>query len=158
MAKVTTYSDLLKQLEKVRDRAIKNIAKNEVLADVVKENIQKEVYDSYTPTVYERSTNPNEGLKNSVVSVLVDDRNSPTIRINHDENKMNHTSIVYGTDVGHMLPYWIINGSVPNIFNDGIYIWQQPRDYIESSKEELRNGKFKAEITKELKNLGIKSV
>jgi calcineurin-like phosphoesterase len=95
---------------------------------LLKKNVQSELYDAYTPKVYQRT---NE-LKNAITS---------TIGFNEgiayfDNNLMNHTN-AYGDDVGMFVPKWTDMGHKNNNGVDNMYNNYPARNYVDKTIKQL---------------------
>lgn len=129
-----TFSSLSDFETYLKDR-INSALQNEVAEFVeksMKQNIQEEVYDSYSPALYHRRGE----LGRAVESFLLDDGELWTTT-----TSVSSPSVVHG---GISIDYakWINEGGVPNIFNNRIdYPWMYPRDFITPTIEDMSGGK-----------------
>ena len=124
----------VKELKAYVQNAINDTLEHEV-AEVATEallyNIDKVVYD-YTPVMYQRRESGGLGSEESVKTALV---GNGTLEV--ESSAESSPSVVHG-GVSDELASWIINGDVPNIFNDrgDTYPWNYPRDYISETVED----------------------
>jgi len=149
--------ETLSQLEQFIKSQVKESAKDlgKYIAEETKQQIDNDIYQSYSPSVYERTYELKESIKSKTEK---ESKNNIEIVIEHDENAMHHTSIVTGENVGSELADWIQRGQVPNIFNNNSYPWTQPRPYMENTVEKLENNKGHVkELKRLLRQKGIDS-
>lgn len=145
MANVSSYSQLLKELEKVRD----NVMKNEVAKktkEVVQKNVKEIVYEAGDPLFYTRRNLANGSLgdinemeheyKDGVLEVT----NEASYNTRYIGGGIDENSLAYNIEYGY--------GSKDEW-------WNEPRPFIEESREDLRNGEFKDAMIKGLKKEGI---
>lgn len=109
-----------------------------IVKDIYKETIQSEVYDSYSPTVYQRRGS------------LIDDSNYKYEIISDGELEVTNVAVPNESVRGYsivpssqtMFIRWIESGSIPNIFNMyESYPWTQARPVTQHTIEKLQIGK-----------------
>ena len=105
----------------------------EISEEIVKNNIQRDVYDAYTPEIYERSGD----LKESVRSTIRKKRGKFTLAIGHDESMLHHKSVVSDKEVKGV-PEWITEGKVHPLWgNKSNFTYLEKKDYFEESKDAI---------------------
>lgn len=145
MANVSSYSQLLKELEKARD----NVMKNEVAKrtkEIVQKNVKDVVYSAGIPESYTRRNLINGSLgdinemeheyKDGVLEVT----NEASYNTRYVGGGINENSLAYNIEYGY--------GSRDEWYNE-------PRPFIEESRNDLKNGEFRDAMIKGLKNNGI---
>ena len=156
MANVTSYSQLLKELQKARDKALKGASEKAV--DVVKASIEKEVY-SIPEGTYERTGD----LKNSMTDFPLENKgNTSQVKIAHDTDKMSYSASKFQ----HASPYWspwkytnyvaqtVHDGTSGSLFGENGH-WRRPKPYMDNAQQELENGKYRKFMSEMLKKQGI---
>ena len=158
--KVRTYSELLKELKKVRNKALEGAG--EKARDLVKEEIQKEVYN-IPEGAYERTGE----LKESLIDFPLEEKGDiAQVAIKHDwENLMTATASKFQ----HASPYWspwnyrpYVARTVHDGLSGGLFgtsenlHWRKPKPYMDNAKETLRKGKYKEYMKEELVGMGYK--
>ena len=157
LANVTSYSQLLKELQKARDKALKGTGEKAV--EVVKDRVDKDVYamSKGEPAVYERTYQLRDSL---VADDFKADGNSAEITIKHDTNQIHstapnqHYSVVDGSSSVDSIAEIVHDGKSGLIFKNGY--WTEPRPYMDNAKEIMEKGKYKDFMKEELKNQGYK--
>lgn len=152
MAKKTFKS--YKDLEGFLKQKIKIVLENDV-AEVIKDEIQSsisdEVYSVYEPKNYERRGYTDGGLgdKNTMTVELVGD---DTIKVTPDaERNTSYEFAGVGYDTSKSLAENIIEG-----YGNRAHVWNQPRDFIEETKNNLKRNKHHVEVLKDgLEKYGI---
>ncbi len=143
-----------KELEKFIKKQVKKSLENEV-AEVVKDEIQSRfsevVYGSYIPKEYKRRGYTDSGLgdKSTMTVELVGD---DTIKVAPDaERNTSYEFAGVGYDTSKSLAENIIGG-----YGNRDYIWNQPRDFIEETKNNLKRNKHHVEALKDsLEKYGV---
>ena len=131
MGQVHTPASLALKLQSVIRDALENEV-SEKMVDIVKEQVNKDVYAKYTPSEYERT----ESLKESVQRTINSSNDGAEILIDHDDAKMNYWSVL-GDDVDQQgIPRMIEDGTIHPLFGGG-FSYLQPRPYMNNSKEEI---------------------
>lgn len=153
---VSSYSQLLSELQKARDRALKGAGEKAV--EVAKDRVDKDVYamSKGEPAVYERTYQ----LRDSIVT---DDfkanGNSAEIKVRHDTDLIHstepnqHYSVVDGSSSVDSIAEIVHGGKSGKIFGQGY--WTEPRSYLDNAKEIMKDGKYKDFMIEELKKQGI---
>lgn len=165
MATVKTYKELEKALMKARDKALKGTGeKTKVL---VKDRIDKDVYDTYTPNSYERSYDLRESVEPSDIRSK---GNISEVKISHNEDKIRsvgnqHRSVVDGRSSSHSIAEIVHNGKTGAIYQSGYWkdapwyrsddTFAKPRPYMDNAKKEMEDGKYKEFMIEQLKKQGL---
>lgn len=158
LANVTSYSQLLKELQKVRDKALKGTGQK--TKELVKEEIEKEVY-SIPAGEYERTG----GLKESMTNFPLESKgNVAEVKIAHDIDKMSYDTSRFQ----HGSEYWepndyreyvaqtVHDGTSGSLFGTSGH-WREPKPYMDNAKEEMEDGKYKQFMEEEINAMGIKT-
>lgn len=126
---------------------------------VLRDRIDEDVYSAYNnPDMsYERTRE----LKNSVTHTHPKEEDGQiVVKVGHDTSLINpyspnqHMSVEDGSDVSNYLPQWINDGTIGNIFGEGV--WTKPRPYMDNTKEEIKNNNIlEKELKKGLKKRGV---
>ncbi|MGJ0846638.1 hypothetical protein ACR77J_08115 [Tissierella praeacuta] len=155
MANVTNYAQLLKELQKVTGKSLKGAGEKTV--DVVKDRVDKDVYEAGSPTVYERTYELRESL---VADDFKTSGNTAEITIKHDTNQIHstapnqHYSVVDGSSSVEGIAYIVHSGKSGKVFGEGY--WTQERHYMSNAREEMKDGKYRDFMKEELKKQGYK--
>ena len=154
MATVKTYKELEKALMKARDKALKGTGEN--TKDLVKDRIDKDVYMAGNPTKYERTYE----LRESVQPSKVESKGSiAEVTIGHDESLIGsyspnqHYSIIDGSSSVHSIAEIVHDGKSGHILGAGY--WTKKRPYMDNTKKEMKDGKYKDFMVEELKKQGL---
>ena len=138
----------------------------ETVERVVREHVDKDVYQAYSPKVYEQTFELRESLhtktprvKNDVVEVEVK-HNTDLI---HSYEPNQHHSVVEDynpQDVSAWIPYLVSEGQTYNLWDDNSdAAYLKPRPYFDNAKKELEQSKEHVETLKrELNARGIKVI
>lgn len=166
MANVTSYSQLLIELQKVRDKALEGTG--EKAKELVKDRIDKDVYDVYSPTDYIRTNDLRESVQPSKVK---SNGNVAEVTIGHDINLIRstgnqHRSIADDSSSVDSIAEIVHNGKVGAIYQSGYWrdapwyddsdAFANSRPYMDNAKEEMENGKYRDFMVEELEKQGIK--
>lgn len=156
MAKqIGSYEGLEQLIKQAVIQTVKHELKD-VAIKTVKEHIQSDVYNTYSPDVYNRT----HTLENSLVgnTHVNNSGNQILLTIEHDENKMNYESVVYDKYIiedQNAVVDWIVSGDVYNLWHDDpSEAYLNPRPYMENAEESLMkeiNVVINDGITKRLK-------
>lgn len=159
MRKVTTYSGLLRELERIRDTALVGVGEDVV--ELAKKHVDDDVYKKYTPVKYERTYQ----LRDSLFSEkLQRSGNSASVVVRHDWQDMSHNVEKYQ----HASPFWspwVYNrylaetvefGLSGDLFGKGA--WQNPRPYMANTKADLINGEYRRFMVRRLMSMGYKAL
>ena len=89
----------------------------------VKEHIQTDVYNAYSPEVYNRT----HTLENSLVgNTRINNAGSQILlTVEHDEDKMQYSSVMpdnYIIENQEVVVDWIVSGDVHNLWNDDLLL------------------------------------
>lgn len=151
LATIRSYSDLEKALKQVVQEVMeKEVA--EKAKEVIQDNVKEIVYNAGTPAMYIRRGLTNGSLgdieemkheyKNGILEVSNESDYNHTFESNH---------FGYGNvDLSEPLAYNIEYG-----YGSKSEWYNQPRPFIEESREDMRNGEFKAAMRKGLRRKGI---
>lgn len=171
MAKVKKWSDLLSAINKVANKALDEVGKE--ATNMVKDEIQKQVYDSYTPDWYSRTGQLKESVE--VVDKKFSSRGISQIKIGHNFKKINpgskddgqYVSVVSGKSVVQSVPNIVHNGKAGAVYKkgywrdsdwykSGLHKFAEPRPYMDNVKQKMKDGEYKKLMKKELRKQGIK--
>ena len=157
---------ILNRMKPVIDMVVDEILES------LKKNIDKKVYNSYSPTFYQR-LGDNGGLRDlweekgskiiggKVVGEIKEDPERLTI----NEDLFQHGSSDlyeyggkswYKNDIRDILAYIVIEGKSGNLFGDGE--WRKPRDFWHPLIDELDDGKINQIIEKAFRKHKIKFI
>lgn len=157
MAKVSSYSQLLIELQKARDKALKGAG--DKTSELVKKRIDEDVYGvEPSPKEYVRTYELRESIKPSKVTSsgsiaeLEISHDTSLIHSNRDLNQ--HASAVDGKSSSHSIAEIVHDGKSGLIFGTGY--WTKPRRYMDNAKEEMKGGKYREFIKNELTKQGYK--
>ena len=158
LANVKSYSQLLIELQKVRDKALK--ATGEKTKELVKEQIQQEVY-SIPEGEYERTGQ----LKDSMTNFPLESKgNVAEVKIAHDIDSMTYDTEKFQ----HGSNYWepndyrkyvaqtVHDGTSGSLFGVNKH-WHEPKPYMDNAKKEMEDGKYKKFMEEEINAMGIKT-
>jgi hypothetical protein len=135
----------------------------EVAERVVREHVDKDVYQAYKPEQYETTFELRESLftktpkiKNDTIEVEV--KHNTDLINSHEPNQ--HHSVVESyepQDVSDWIPYIVHNGKTANIWGDDPNTaYLKPRPYFDNAREELEQSKEHVEALKnDLRRKGI---
>lgn len=140
--------------KKIEASLASNVAKQ--VEKTVKEHIQTDVYNSYSPVIYERRNELKDApFYHDVYNV------AGIITLQSYSTASSNVSLVYGSSYDGQagdFAQMINDGKVPNIFNNLRYIWQTPRPFYDNAILELKNGGLvKAALQRGLAQRGIKT-
>lgn len=160
MIQIRNLKDLKKVLKPIIAEALEKTGE-EVVERVAREHVDKDVYQAYSPEVYEATFE----LRDSIFTKSADIKNNTIeVVIKHDTNKINsyapnqHYSVVDNyprKDVSDWLPWIVSEGKTANIWGDsGAYL--KPRPYMDNAREELEQSKEHVDdLVKRLRALGL---
>jgi hypothetical protein len=117
-----------KEIQKEMNLYIKQIQKRS--EEILKEEIQKLVYEAYTPVIYERTYS----LLNSVDSKVTEDGD---LLIYINEGDLNYTSVVDGSNQSMNVPFFVNYGHHDDTGIDNMYHNYPARNFIESAAERI---------------------
>lgn len=156
MATVKSWSDLEKALRQARDKALEGTG--EKAKELVKDRIDEDVYSVATPSEYIRTYELRESVQPSKVNSRGD---VAELEIGHDTSLIGsyepnqHYSVVDGSSSVESIAEIVHDGKSGLIFGNGY--WTEPRSYLDNAKEEMKDGKYKEFMEKELNKMGIKT-
>ena len=148
MANVTSWTQLAKELQKARDKALKGAG--EKGKELTKKRVDVDVYamSKGEPAVYERTFQLRESL---VADDFKASGNTAEITIKHDTNQIHstapnqHYSVVDGSSSVESIAEIVNNGESGKIFGEGY--WTQKRSYMDNAREEMKDGKYREFIS-----------
>lgn len=157
MANVTSWKDLEVALQKARDKALKGAG--EKGKELTKKRVDEDVYamSKGEPAVYERTFQLRESL---VADDFKSSGNMAEITIKHDASQIHstapnqHYSVVDGSSSVDYIAEIVNNGESGKIFGEGY--WTEPRPYMDNTRKEMKDGKYREFMVDELKKLGYK--
>ena len=156
-----TIKELQEYLKKeIADSMLKA---GKVAERVVREHVDKDVYQAYSPSVYEATFELRESLftktpqiKNNIIEVEVKHN---TDLINSYEPNQHHSVVedYNPQDVSDWIPYIVHEGKTANIWGDSSdAAYLKPRPYFDNAREELEQSKEHVEALKnDLRSKGI---
>lgn len=159
MANVTSYAQLLKELQKARDKALEGTGKK--VAEIAREEIQQAVYD-IPEGDYERTGD----LKDSLIDFPLEVKGDVAeVEIKHDWQNMSRDPSKFQ----HASPYWspwdyrsfvaetVHDGTSGSLFGTSGH-WRHEKPYMDNTKDRLEKGKEHVKAMKEeLNKMGIKT-
>ncbi len=158
MTKVTSWSQLAKELERAKNKALEDSAKKAV--EVVKDEIDKEVY-SIPAGGYERTGD----LRNSMTDFPLESKgNKSEVKIAHDSQSMSYDSSKFQ----HASPYWsprdyrryvaetVHDGTSGNLFGEHGH-WHERKPYMDNAKKRMSEGEYKKFMRESLEEQGYKT-
>ena len=167
LAKVSSYSALLAELQKARDKALKGAGEKAV--DVAKDRVDKDVYATYNPKQYNRTGQLRDSIDASEVK---SSGNTAEVKISHNTDEIHatppnqHYSVVDGKSSVESIAEIVHNGRTGAIGQSGYWkdapwydegdAFAVPRPYMDNAREELENGKYKNFMKEELIKQGYK--
>jgi len=149
---------ILSQMKSVMDMVV-----DEIL-ELLKKNIDKKVYNSFSPTTYER-LGDNGGLRDlweeeraKIVNgkVIGEVKEKPERLILNEDEFQHGSRFWYQNDIRDMLAYIVIEGKSGDLFGDGE--WRKPRDFWHPLIDELDDGKINQIIEKAFRKHKIKFI
>jgi len=157
---VKNWNELVELLKFKVANAMENTGKN-VVERVAREHVDSDVYQAYTPKVYEATFE----LRDSIYTKSADIKNNNievVIKHNTDNIVSNspnqHYSVVESyspKDVSDWIPYIVHEGKTANIWGDGGE-YLDPRPYMDNAVEELKQTKEHIDdLVNELKKQGL---
>lgn len=160
LIQIRNLKDLEKVLKPIIAEALEETGK-EVVERVAREHVDKDVYQAYSPKVYESTFE----LRDSIFTKSADIKNNTIeVVIKHDTDKINsyapnqHYSVVDSysrKDVSDWIPWIVHEGKTADIWGDG-GTYLQPRPYMDNAKDELEQTKEHVDdLVKRLKSLGL---
>lgn len=136
--KVGSFSALESAIKQAVIDTVNKDLKDETIK-TVKEHIQTDVYNAYSPEVYKRT----HTLENSLVgNTRINNAGSQILlTVEHDEDKMQYSSVMpdrYVIENQEAVVDWIVSGDVHNLWNDDpSSAYLNPRPYMENSENEI---------------------
>lgn len=151
LVNVSTYGQLLKELQKASDKALLGVGKQ--AEQLVKARIDSDVYGVGTPKDYKRTY----GLRDSIFSESV---GLGKLVIRHNWQNMDynvenfqHASVYWSPWVyNRYLAETIHDGKAGGLFGQGF--WRSPRPYMDNAKQEMTGGKYRQFMIEQLQGMG----
>lgn len=124
--------------------------------DITKKHIEKEVYDSYSPTSYIRSDDLLNSLLTTKPKIMGEVISS---EVYHDDALGHHYSVITGDDIPvSALAGWINKGQIHNFWNNDMsYPFLRPAPYFKLASEEIERKKRDI-VTRGLRKQGLKVI
>ena len=145
-------------MERVYKKNLETILKESVepaARQAMRDTIIKDIYNSYSPTVYERRGD-DDGLKDS--NNIVSEHNGLRLRVKNiaKPNKSLLGTELYSEPRG-LLYRWIDNGEIPNITPYSSYRWRMNRNGITNriAVNFIHSGQLRDIIKKSLKRRNL---
>lgn len=119
-----------KDIQREMNLYIKNIQKR--CEQILREEIEKLVYDSYTPEVYERTFSLLEAVDSKVT-------NDGSLLVYINEGVLDYFSVVDGSNQSKNVPFYLNYGHKDGTGIDNMYSNYPARNFIESAAERISN-------------------
>lgn len=151
----TSWSELEKKLKQARSEALQ--AASETASDYTKDVVERVVYGAGSPTVYERTYDLKDSIRENPVQGST--RTTATVVIDHDITQISTDLTMYqhgspqSGSVADVIPEIVHGGLSGDMFGDGY--WRRPRPYMDVAAKELSGGKFRQYMVSELKAMGL---
>ena len=141
MAGITSYSQLLKELERIRTEIMeKEVADKST--ELMQENIDEFVYDAYTPIQYKRTGE----LRESVETLM---QNDDTLMVYNSRMDIGYDGS------GRRISEIIETGK--GYYNEGLDEKIGKREFIKETREDLEKGEFRKSLKDGFKKFGIET-
>jgi hypothetical protein len=147
MATAKNWAELEVLLKQKIAKALGKTGKN-VVERVAKEHVDSDVYQAYSPSVYEASFDLRESIHSGNADI---NGNSIEVTVTHNIDEIHseapnrHYSVVDSyspRDVSDWIPYLVSEGKTANIWgSDSNTAYLNPRPYMDNAKEELEQSK-----------------
>jgi hypothetical protein len=133
MSKAVPLSELLKRITQAVNETLENDVAP-IAKEILQESIQENVYQSYTPTYYNR-----RGVLGSADSIVTEMESDGVLSI-RDVASPSESVLGTGYSPANDTTFsgWVNDGQVPNIFNDKDYPWMHSRNFIEDAVERMQ--------------------
>lgn len=127
------------------NRKVNTVVEKDVapgLKDEIANKAKVNVYDVYSPTMYERRHTLDDPNNYQVIK----DGDKTTIKFTKDHNTPIWSNV-------HRTQFidWIERGYVPNYFNYDHYVWMEPRPFV---SEVMSEGNIRQEVVSALRKKG----
>jgi hypothetical protein len=119
-----------KDIQREMNLYIKNIQKR--CEQILREEIEKLVYDSYTPEVYERTFSLLEAVDSKIT-------NDGSLLVYINEGALDYYSVVDGSNQSKNVPFYLNYGHEDATGIDNMYHNYPSRNFIESSAKRISN-------------------
>lgn len=156
MAQVTSYSEIISELKKVRDKALKKTAVDAV--KISKEIIDRVVYDAGSPENYQRTYQLRDSFRDNPMESRSD---VAIVKLDHDRGKITPNVSAFQHASSHWSPWdysgyvakTVHDGSSGSLFGDGY--WRSKRAYIPEIEKELNGGRYKQLMLAQIRGMGF---
>lgn len=165
MATVDSWSALVKAVQKKVNDAMKHEVL-ETVKDKYKEHIQTDVYDTYSPTVYNRRGNNSGLIADENIAGEMKGNTLEVKDIAFPNESISQPQTLYDPSDPTQFAKWIeygqtYNGKAKYLFNRDMSgeVWANPRPFTENTIDELKSNPsiIKDALKKGLKERGIKT-
>ena len=158
--KINSINDLKKMMKYIEKNAVKGALEDtgDEATELAKDRVDKDVYGTGSPTEYVRTYELRESIeptkakcKDGVVE----------LEIKHNTDKIGsyepnqHMSVLDGSSSVESIAEIVHDGKSGKIFGEGF--WTKKRSYMDNTKEEIKNGKYKEMMKRNLEKRGIKT-
>ena len=158
--KINSVNDLKKMMKYIEKNAVKGALEDtgDEATELAKDRVDKDVYGTGSPTEYVRTYELRESIeptkakcKDGVVE----------LEIKHNTDKIGsyepnqHMSVLDGSSSVESIAEIVHDGKSGKIFGEGL--WTKKRRYMDNTKEEIKNGKYKEMMKRNLEKRGIKT-
>lgn len=154
MTNVKSYKDLEIALTRALVKAMPGVG--DKTAELVKDRIDKDVYSAGKPSVYIRTYELRDSVEAGKITV---GKSTVETEIGHNPTEIGsyepnqHYSIVDGSHSSDSITEIVHDGKSSHILGTGF--WTTKRPYMDNTKKEMKDGKYKAFMIEELKKMGI---
>lgn len=127
------------------NRKVNTVVEKDVapgLKDEIANKAKANVYDAYSPTMYERR----HTLDNPNNYQVIKDGDKTAIKFTKDHNTPIWSDVHRTSFID-----WIERGYVPNYFNYDHYVWMEPRPFV---SEVMNEGNIRQEVVSALRKKG----
>ena len=154
MANVKSYKDLEIALTRALAKAMPKVG--DKTAELVKDRIDKDVYATGSPTVYERTYELRDSVEAGKITV---GKSTVETEIGHNPTEIGsyepnqHYSIVDGSHSSDSIAEIVHDGKSSHILGTGF--WTKKRPYMDNAKKEMKDGKYKDFMIEQLRKQGF---
>lgn len=127
------------------NRKVNTVVEKDVapgLKDEIASKAKANVYDAYSPTMYERRHTLDDPNNYQVIK----DGDKTAIKFTKDHNTPIWSNVHRTSFID-----WIERGYVPNYFNYDHYVWMEPRPFV---SEVMNEGNIRQEVVSALRKKG----
>jgi hypothetical protein len=140
--KITTFKELEKYLMSEVVEILNNDEDKDSPKQVLKDSLDSEFYDLYTPSVYDPS--PSQITKKSIMSSATQVGNKFNLEVYHDTDMMSSYAGLYGGDSGSYYRYMEggrdISQHIPDMIENGEIYPYNRSGYTEKARRDLEEG------------------